>query len=121
MKPRFVGRLGLADVVTVSNAAVGFLAAVAATVDVGLAARLLLLAAIADALDGVVARRRGGTAVGPYLDSLADVGSFGVAPALLVTGAVAEVWGLTTRQRSRRRFSARPSSRDSPPRSYSFH
>ena len=96
MKPRFVGRLGLADVVTVSNAAVGFLAAVAATVDIALAARLLLLASIADALDGVVARRRGGTAVGPYLDSLADVGSFGVTPALLVTMAVAEGWGLAT-------------------------
>ena len=96
MQPRFVGRLGLADAVTVSNAAVGFLAAVAATVDVGLAARFLLLAAIADALDGVVARRRGGTDVGPHLDSLADVGSFGVAPALLMTLAVANVWGLST-------------------------
>jgi CDP-diacylglycerol--serine O-phosphatidyltransferase len=96
MKPRFVGRLGLADAVTVTNAAVGFAAAVAATVDVELAARLLLLASIADALDGVVARRRGGTAVGPYLDSLADVGSFGVTPALVVVLAVADVWGLTT-------------------------
>ncbi|MFA1610702.1 protein sorting system archaetidylserine synthase [Halobellus rubicundus] len=96
MKPRFVGRLGLADAVTISNAALGFLAAVATTVDVELAARLLLLAAIADALDGVIARRRGGTAVGPYLDSLADVASFGVAPALLVSMAVADAWGLAT-------------------------
>ena len=94
MKPRFVGRLGLADAVTVSNAALGFVAAVATTVDVELAARILLLAAIADALDGVVARRRGGTAVGPYLDSLADVASFGVAPALLVAMTVSESWGL---------------------------
>ncbi|MDQ2053539.1 MULTISPECIES: protein sorting system archaetidylserine synthase [Halobellus] len=94
MKPRFVGRLGLADAVTVSNAALGFVAAVATTVDVELAARILLLAAIADALDGVVARRRGGTAVGPYLDSLADVASFGVAPALLVAMTVAGSWGL---------------------------
>ena len=96
MKPRFVGRLGLADAVTISNAALGFVAAVAATVDVELAARILLLAAIADALDGVVARRRGGTTVGPYLDSLADVASFGVGPALLVAMAVAETWGLGT-------------------------
>jgi CDP-diacylglycerol--serine O-phosphatidyltransferase len=94
MMPRFVGRMGLADAVTVSNAALGFLAAVAATVDVTLAARLVLLAAIADALDGVVARRRGGTDVGEYLDSLADVASFGVAPALLVSVAVVETWGL---------------------------
>ncbi|MFB6091610.1 MAG: protein sorting system archaetidylserine synthase [Haloquadratum sp.] len=96
MKPRFVGRLGVADAVTVSNAALGFVAAVAATADVHLAARILLTAAIADALDGVVARRRGGTAVGPYLDSLADVGSFGVAPALLVTMATAAPWGIAT-------------------------
>jgi CDP-diacylglycerol--serine O-phosphatidyltransferase len=94
MKPRFVGRLGLADAVTVGNAALGFLAAVAATVDADLAARLILLAAIADALDGVVARKVGSTPAGPYLDSLADVGSFGVAPALLVGVVVREAWAV---------------------------
>jgi CDP-diacylglycerol--serine O-phosphatidyltransferase len=92
MKPRFVGRLGLADAVTVSNAGLGFVAAVAATVDTGLAARLILLAAITDALDGVIARKVGSTPAGPYLDSLADVASFGVAPALLVGVMVREVW-----------------------------
>ena len=92
MKPRFVGKMGLADAVTVGNAALGVLAAVAATASVALAARLILLAAIADALDGVIARRRGGTAVGEYLDSLADVASFGVAPALLVAVAVRQAW-----------------------------
>ncbi|MFC5279625.1 protein sorting system archaetidylserine synthase [Halorubrum rubrum] len=85
-----VGRLGLADAVTVANAAVGFLAVVAATVDAALAARLILLAAIADGLDGVVARHRGSTPAGPYLDSLADVASFGVAPAALVAAIVLE-------------------------------
>lgn len=84
MQPRFVGRLGLADAVTVTNAAVGFAAAVLATVDTGLAARLILFGAIADGLDGVVARKRGSTPVGNYLDSLADVASFGVAPAMVV-------------------------------------
>ncbi|MUW14894.1 phosphatidylcholine/phosphatidylserine synthase [Halorubrum sp. CBA1125] len=88
MPLRFVGRLGLADAVTVANAAVGFLAVVAATVDLELAARLVLLAAVADGLDGVVARHRGSSEAGPYLDSLADVASFGVAPATLVAVAV---------------------------------
>lgn len=87
---RFVGRLGLADAVTVANAALGFVAVVAATVDVELAARLILLAAVADGLDGVVARHRGSTDAGPYLDSLADVASFGVAPAGLVAFLVLE-------------------------------
>ncbi|MFB6130258.1 MAG: protein sorting system archaetidylserine synthase [Salinigranum sp.] len=93
MKPRFVGRLGVADAVTVSNAALGFLAAFAATVDPGLAARLVLLGAVADGLDGVLARKLGSTAAGTYLDSLADVASFGVAPALLVLVVVRRVWG----------------------------
>jgi CDP-diacylglycerol--serine O-phosphatidyltransferase len=92
MKPRFVGRVSLADAVTVTNAAVGFLAAAAATVDVGLAARLVLLAAVADGLDGVVARRYGSSAAGEYLDSLADVASFGVAPALIVAVRTREAW-----------------------------
>jgi CDP-diacylglycerol--serine O-phosphatidyltransferase len=84
MQPRLLGQLGLADLVTVANAALGFVAIAVALVDPGLAARFVLLAAIADGLDGAIARLRGGTAVGPYLDSLADVASFGVAPAVLV-------------------------------------
>ena len=84
MVPRFVGRLGAADYVTVANAALGFAATAAALVDPGTAARLILLAAVADGLDGVIARRTGGTVVGPYLDALADVASFCVAPAVFV-------------------------------------
>lgn len=95
-RPRFLSRLGVADAVTVGNAALGFTAAVAATVDPRLAARLVLLAAIADGLDGVLARRYGGTAVGPHLDSLADVASFGVAPALLVTSVATAEWTMST-------------------------
>ena len=91
-RPRFLSRLGVADAVTVGNAALGFAAAAAAAFDVELAARLVLLAAIADGLDGVLARKYGGTAVGPHLDSLADVASFGVAPALLVTAVATAEW-----------------------------
>ncbi|WP_158057469.1 protein sorting system archaetidylserine synthase [Halorussus halophilus] len=95
MQPRFVGRLGLADAVTVSNAALGFLAAVTATIEPALAARLVLLAAIADGLDGVVARKAGSTPAGEYLDSLADVASFAVAPAVLVFVVARETVGLS--------------------------
>ncbi len=83
MLPRFVGRLGVADAVTIANAALGFVAVVVAFVDIDLAARLILLAAVADGLDGILARRYGGSDAGPYLDSLADVASFAVAPAVL--------------------------------------
>lgn len=92
MRSLFAGRIGPADAVTVSNAALGFLAALAATVDPVLAARLILLGAVADGLDGVVARHYGGTAAGPYLDSLADVASFGVAPAMVVGAVAVETW-----------------------------
>jgi CDP-diacylglycerol--serine O-phosphatidyltransferase len=96
MQPRFVGRLGLADAVTVGNAMLGFLAAFVATRDAALAARIVLLAAVMDGLDGVIARRRGGTLAGPYLDSLADVASFGVAPALLVAARASEAWSFAS-------------------------
>ncbi|MGB9985752.1 protein sorting system archaetidylserine synthase [Salarchaeum japonicum] len=89
-RPRFAGRLGAADVATSVNAGLGFAAVAAATVSVSLAARVLLLAAIVDAIDGLLARRYGGTPVGEYLDSLADVASFGVAPAALVFVAVSD-------------------------------
>ena len=95
MKPRFVGRLGLADAVTVANAALGFAAAVVATIDPGIGARLILLAAVADGLDGVLARVFGSTSVGEFIDSLADVASFCVAPAVFVFSVAATEWNLT--------------------------
>ena len=96
MQPRFLGQLGLADAVTVLNAAIGFLAAAVAIAEPPLAARLILLAAIADGLDGVIARTRGSTPVGDHLDSLADVASFGVAPAVFVYGVTAPEYGGST-------------------------
>lgn len=94
MLPRFVGRLGAADAVTIANGALGFLAVVIAFVDIDLAARLILFAAIADGLDGILARRYGGTEAGPYLDSLADVASFGVAPAVLAFVVITDGFGI---------------------------
>ena len=50
-----------------------------------MAVGLILLAALLDGLDGRVARRIGGeSALGAELDSLCDVVSFGVAPALVM-------------------------------------
>jgi archaetidylserine synthase len=95
MRPRFVGRLGIADIVTVANAALGFSAAVAATISPAVGARLILLAAVADGLDGVLARKYGGTPVGEFIDSLADVASFCVAPAVFVFAVASTEWNLT--------------------------
>ena len=47
---------------------------------------IVLAGAVLDVCDGAVARALGGTPLGPYLDSLADAVTFGVAPALAVGG-----------------------------------
>jgi len=93
MSLRVRSRLGLADVLTLANATLGVVAMAAAfTADPGVVARLILLAAVADGLDGIVARARGGTAVGPYLDSMADIVSFGTAPAIFVFAVARDAW-----------------------------
>jgi archaetidylserine synthase len=94
-RPRVVAALSLADGVTAVNAALGFLAAALAPLSPTLAARFVLLAAVADGLDGVLAERVGATPVGEFLDSLADVASFCVAPALLVFSVTRTGWGLS--------------------------
>ncbi len=76
--------LSLADLMTVVNLLFGFAAAIAlldGSVEIG--ALLVLLAALADGADGLLARREH-SLFGEALDSLADVVSFGVVPALLL-------------------------------------
>lgn len=96
MRPWIVRNLGPADIITIINAILGFVAVVAATIDPETAARIILLAAMGDGLDGVVARYYGGTPLGEHLDSLADVASFGVAPALLVHSVLTTAWNVPT-------------------------
>src|ERR687892_254316 len=85
----------LADFLTLGNAACGTLAvfAVLAYVETREAHRLLTAAAliplalVLDVLDGRIARsRRRHSAMGRELDSLADIISFGVAPAAIAYG-----------------------------------
>jgi CDP-diacylglycerol--serine O-phosphatidyltransferase len=88
MSLRVRERLGVADVMTLLNAVLGVVAmVVAVAVGPTMAAQLVLLAAVADGLDGIIARSRGGTPVGPFLDSMADIVSFGTAPALFLFAA----------------------------------
>lgn len=96
MSLRVGDRLGLADAMTLANAALGVVAMTAAVFGrPTTVAQLILLAAVADGLDGIIARTRGSTEVGPYLDSMADLVSFGTAPALLVFAAARDVWRLS--------------------------
>lgn len=95
MKPRVVEHLGPADAVTAAHAALGLVAVLVAPTDLELAARIVLAAAILDGVDGIVARRYGGSPIGGPLDSLADVASFAVAPAVIVFVAVTEAYSLS--------------------------
>jgi archaetidylserine synthase len=95
VRPLPVWRLELADGVTIANAVFGFLAVLTISVDPALAARLILLAAVADGLDGVLARTGNSSTAGELLDSLADIVSFGVAPALFVYGLARVEWSIS--------------------------
>jgi len=86
-------RLAPADVVTLLNAGLGVVAMVAAVTEgPALAARLILLAAVADGLDGLVARHLGSSEVGLTLDSMADIVSFGTAPAVFLFAVAHRAW-----------------------------
>lgn len=104
-------RLSAADALTLLSVSCGFLAVYFLTTGVlvpyivgdltpsggsyrhaaATAVALMLLACVADLCDGVVARRLRSSSMGAELDNLADLISFGVAPAFFVM-----VWGMTT-------------------------
>jgi CDP-diacylglycerol--serine O-phosphatidyltransferase len=78
----------LPDIFTLLNLVFGFMAILAAGRAYGgsfpqYSLVFILLAAMADGLDGFLARKVGGSILGANLDSLADLVSFGLAPAFL--------------------------------------
>ncbi|WP_135610927.1 archaetidylserine synthase [Methanococcoides sp. AM1] len=74
--------LRVPDLVTLGNALFGMMAIFSACSGYAdLAFIFIFFAAIADGMDGFLARRMPNSAIGEYLDSLADAISFGVAPA----------------------------------------
>lgn len=86
-------KLKIADLFTLGNLAAGFMAIL--TQDVRLAAGLIVLGACFDVLDGLIARAmRQQSELGKQLDSLADMVTFGVAPAILFYHMLPEeIWG----------------------------
>ncbi len=77
--------IGIPDVVTLINVFLGLSAIFAAHMgNFPLAFVLILMAAVADGIDGYLARLNSGSPIGEYLDSLADIISFGVAPACII-------------------------------------
>ena len=89
----------VANTVTSLNIFCGFVSIIYASVnDYQMASVFIIIAAIFDTLDGIVARLLGTSSMfGVELDSLSDVVSFGAAPSFLVYKAYAfqfGVWGI---------------------------
>lgn len=78
----------LADAFSILNGLFGFGAIlVASSGDMELSILLVIFSGVADGLDGFLARRTKASPLGEGLDSLSDLISFGVAPALLAAKA----------------------------------
>ena len=83
---RIIDMVSIADAFTILNALLGFSAIIAAIEGhLELAYLLVVLAVLADGLDGMVARRFGSKwMIGDFLDIMADTASFAVAPSVLL-------------------------------------
>lgn len=73
-----------ADIASLINATIGITALTLTTTKPTLAARLILLAAIFDGLDGLLATHYGSSPIGSLLDSLSDTVSFVILPAVFL-------------------------------------
>jgi len=77
--------LSIADVVSLTNAILGFLAILMIfSNETRLAFSFILLALLADGLDGIVARKTRKGELGEYMEAMADMISLGIAPAFFV-------------------------------------
>ncbi len=77
--------LSIADVVTLTNVIFGFMAIIMAFLhDMRFSFSFILLALLADGLDGIVARRTRKGELGEYFEAMADMTSLGIAPAFFV-------------------------------------
>jgi CDP-diacylglycerol--serine O-phosphatidyltransferase len=84
--------LSIADVISLINAIFGFLAILFLLSNLGTCEEFrlrasfsfILLALLTDGLDGIVARKTGKSDIGEYLESMADMTSLCVAPAVFI-------------------------------------
>ncbi len=77
--------LSVADLISITNAVLGFLAIIMLFEgEIRLAFNLILLAVVADGLDGIIARKIGHSQLGEYLESMADMTSLVIAPGFFV-------------------------------------
>ena len=95
--------LKLPDLLSILNALLGFSAILLVLEGISGTERalknaivLILLAVVVDGLDGMVARNVECSPIGTYLDTLADMLSFGVAPAIVVYVLITDYLGVSS-------------------------
>jgi len=77
--------LSLADVVSLTNAGFGLLSIIMASLgEIWFSFSFILIALLADGLDGMVARKTGHSELGDYMEAIADMISLGIAPSIFV-------------------------------------
>ena len=80
-----INLLSVADVVSLTNSILGFLSIVMIFLgETYLAFSFILLAILADGLDGAVARKTKHSDLGEYMEAMADMISLGIAPSVFV-------------------------------------
>ena len=85
MQKSMIKLLSIADIVSLINAIFGFLAILMIFLnEMHLSFSFILLALLADGLDGIVARKLGTGKLGEYMEAMADMISLGVAPSFFV-------------------------------------
>ena len=92
MQKSMIRLLSLADSISIANAIFGVLAILFLISDLGICEEyrlrasfsFILLALLADGLDGIVARKTGKSDIGEYLESMADMTSLVIAPAAFI-------------------------------------
>ena len=75
----------IADLFSLLNAFLGFFAIIFALLDeIWISFYFILLAILADGLDGIIARKVNHGELGEYFEAMADMTSLGIAPAIFV-------------------------------------
>ena len=77
--------LSIADIISLINAILGFFSIIFIILnEIHYSFSFILLAIIADGLDGIVARKTRHSEIGDYMEAIADVISLGIAPSIFI-------------------------------------
>lgn len=101
MQKSMIKLLSIADAISITNAVFGFLAIIFLLSNLDICEEFqirasfsfILLALLADGLDGIVARKTKKSEIGEYLESMADMTSLVIAPAVFIYFIYSDIVG----------------------------